>query len=234
MGPADVVEVTAAAGHGAEPSLKRYTLDPRDVGIPRCEVRRRAAVAAGGCGAGTGRCIGTVGAGAVGPSRRVVAAAAPPGGGPQGRRRRAQRSHPTRCARGRPGCAFGLGHGIGASGGVCREVAQLRAQRNLWRRPVELKRRLEHCGDGRCSWGSLNCVSDASMRRRCSRRAGAQCGLRAGGCTGGATCGAVLRPGGVGWVDAGSHHPRGSGSPASSTACSCARKRVLPSVCGHR
>ncbi|KXZ56461.1 hypothetical protein GPECTOR_1g412 [Gonium pectorale] len=33
MGPADVVEVTAGSDR-----LSRYTLDPRDVGIPRCEV----------------------------------------------------------------------------------------------------------------------------------------------------------------------------------------------------
>ncbi len=33
MGPADVVEVTAG-----QAGLKRYTLDPRDVGIPRCSV----------------------------------------------------------------------------------------------------------------------------------------------------------------------------------------------------
>ncbi|KAG2498022.1 hypothetical protein HYH03_004280 [Edaphochlamys debaryana] len=33
MGPADVVEVTAG-----ESRLKRYTLDPKEVGIPRCEV----------------------------------------------------------------------------------------------------------------------------------------------------------------------------------------------------
>ncbi len=32
MGPADVVEVTAGA------PLKRYSLDPRDLGIPRCSV----------------------------------------------------------------------------------------------------------------------------------------------------------------------------------------------------
>ncbi len=32
MGPADVVEVTAGQ------PLKRYSLDPRDVGIPRCSV----------------------------------------------------------------------------------------------------------------------------------------------------------------------------------------------------
>ncbi|PNH12706.1 Anthranilate phosphoribosyltransferase, chloroplastic [Tetrabaena socialis] len=32
MGPADVVEVTAGG------PLRRYSLDPRDVGIPRCEV----------------------------------------------------------------------------------------------------------------------------------------------------------------------------------------------------
>jgi anthranilate phosphoribosyltransferase len=33
MGPADVVEVSAGSS-----SLKRYTLDPKDLGIPRCEV----------------------------------------------------------------------------------------------------------------------------------------------------------------------------------------------------
>lgn len=42
MGPADVVEVTAGG------PLKRYSLDPKEVGIPRCEVRRGGA--AGACG----------------------------------------------------------------------------------------------------------------------------------------------------------------------------------------
>jgi len=31
MGPADIVEVTPS-------SIRRFSLDPRDVGIPRCEV----------------------------------------------------------------------------------------------------------------------------------------------------------------------------------------------------
>ena len=33
MAPADIVEVTAGSQQ-----LKRYSLDPKDVGIPRCEV----------------------------------------------------------------------------------------------------------------------------------------------------------------------------------------------------
>ncbi len=34
MAPADIVEVAADSS-----ALKRYSLDPKDLGIPRCEVR---------------------------------------------------------------------------------------------------------------------------------------------------------------------------------------------------
>jgi anthranilate phosphoribosyltransferase len=40
MGPADVVEACAAGGGGGAgaPRLRRYSLDPAELGIPRCEV----------------------------------------------------------------------------------------------------------------------------------------------------------------------------------------------------